>query len=112
MLGSVRLTTGIKLPVHRPPEDGERKMSKSEMKCLKKKQAQGKIDSNGPVEQTVIGAVDYNKDLSGRRVNRTVSGQLNVRHTPVPCRTPKCQSFVPRIATTNDDLLPGILADV
>jgi len=78
MLGSDHLNTGIELPVHKPQEEGEKKMSKSEMKRLKKKQAQGKIDPNKPVEQTVIGAVDYNKDFFGQRVNLTVSGQLNV----------------------------------
>ncbi|OEU08414.1 Asparaginyl-tRNA synthetase [Fragilariopsis cylindrus CCMP1102] len=36
------------------------------------------IDPTKPVNETVVGAVDYSKDFFGKRVNLTVSGQLNV----------------------------------
>jgi asparaginyl-tRNA synthetase len=37
-----------------------------------------KIDPTKPVHESVVGAVDYSKDFFGKRVNLTVSGQLNV----------------------------------
>jgi asparaginyl-tRNA synthetase len=61
------------------PEPGK-EISKSELKRLAKKAAAAaaKADPNKPVEETVIGAVDYSGDFFGRRANLTVSGQLNV----------------------------------
>jgi asparaginyl-tRNA synthetase len=55
-------------------------MSKKEQKRLAKKKeaAAKKPESNKPVEEKVIGAVDYGKDFFQHRVNLTVSGQLNV----------------------------------
>jgi len=74
MLGSDHLDTGIELPKVPPAE--EKKLSKSEMKRLAKKKV--KVDPLKPVEEVVEGAVDYNQDFFGQRVNLTVSGQLNV----------------------------------
>jgi asparaginyl-tRNA synthetase len=66
------------------PEDpeAEQKLSKKEQKRLAKAAAKSKaketVDPTKPVEEKVIGAVDYTKDFFGKRVNLTVSGQLNV----------------------------------
>jgi asparaginyl-tRNA synthetase len=62
------------------PPDPDKKVSKSEQKRLAKKAAQdkAKVDPNKPVEEDVIGAVDYSNDFFGSRANLTVSGQLNV----------------------------------
>jgi asparaginyl-tRNA synthetase len=78
LLGSDHHQKDIALPVHQPPEEVEKKLSKSEMKRLAKNQAKAKVDPNKPIEETVIGAVDYSTDFFGQRVNLTVSGQLNV----------------------------------
>ncbi len=43
-----------------------------------KEAAAAKVDPNKPEDITVVGAVDYSKDFFSRRVNLTVSGQLNV----------------------------------
>uniref|UniRef100_A0A7S1VG72 asparagine--tRNA ligase n=1 Tax=Grammatophora oceanica TaxID=210454 RepID=A0A7S1VG72_9STRA len=85
MLGVDTHTPGVTLPVHAAPppadvgEDGK-KLSKSEMKRRAKNaaKAKAKADPNKPVEEKVVGAVDYGKDFFGRRANLTVSGQLNV----------------------------------
>lgn len=55
-------------------------ISKKELKRRAKKAALelSKIDPTKPVNETVVGAVDYSKDFFGKRVNLTVSGQLNV----------------------------------
>ena len=71
--------------------EGEQKMSKSQLKRLKKQQEKAAKFANKQeeakalqpvshvhVEEKVIGAVDYSKDFFGRRANLTVSGQLNV----------------------------------
>ena len=82
ILGSDHLATGVTLPLNEPPpaEDEEKKISKKEQKRMAKKQAAAaaKADPDKPVEETVIGAVDYTQDFFGHRVNLTVSGQLNV----------------------------------
>jgi len=81
MLGSDHLATGIEVPVIEPPpvEDPDT-ISKKELKRRAKKAALelAKIDPTKPVDETVVGAVDYSKDFFGKRVNLTVSGQLNV----------------------------------
>lgn len=81
MLGSDHLATGVTVPVIEPPpvEDLE-KISKKEQKRRAKKAAadKAKIDPTKPVHETVVGAVDYSQDFFGKRVNLTVSGQLNV----------------------------------
>merc|ERR1712216_237175 len=74
MLSSDHNKVGVDLPVIQPPE--EKKLSKSQMKKLAKMKS--KVDPNKPVEEHVVGAVDYSKDFFGQRVNLTVSGQLNV----------------------------------
>jgi len=82
LLGSDHLKPGVTLPVHEPPppEDPEKKISKKEQKRLAKMAAKEKknVDPTKPVEEKVIGAVDYSTDFFGKRVNLTVSGQLNV----------------------------------
>lgn len=62
------------------PPDPEKKISKSELKRLQKQKeaAAAKADPNKPEDVHVVGAVDYSKDFFSRRVNLTVSGQLNV----------------------------------
>jgi asparaginyl-tRNA synthetase len=86
MLGSDHMKPGVKIPVHEPPkvevkEEGK-EISKSELKRIKKAQekaaAKLKVDPTKPLEETVIGAVDYSNDFFAQRVNLTVSGQLNV----------------------------------
>jgi tRNA synthetases class II (D, K and N) len=61
------------------PEDPE-KLSKKELKRRAKAAEKEKdtVDPTKPVEEKVVGAVDYSKDFFGKRVNLTVSGQLNV----------------------------------
>lgn len=86
MLGSDHLAPGITLPIHHPPapeeeeEEEGKTLSKKEQKRLAKKTeaAAKKPESNKPVEEKIIGAVDYSQDFFGHRVNLTVSGQLNV----------------------------------
>ena len=55
-------------------------ISKKEAKRRAKAAAKAKatIDPTKPVHENVVGAVDYSKDFFGKRVNLTVSGQLNV----------------------------------
>ncbi|KAL3913141.1 MAG: hypothetical protein SGILL_006608 [Bacillariaceae sp.] len=86
LLGSDHLEKDVALPVHQPPQpedpEAEQKLSKKEQKRRAKAAAKAKsketVDPTKPVEETVIGAVDYTKDFFGKRVNLTVSGQLNV----------------------------------
>jgi len=81
MLGSDHLATDITLPVIEPPPvEDPSKLSKKELKRRAKKAAaeKAKIDPTKPVHENVVGAVDYSKDFFGKRVNLTVSGQLNV----------------------------------
>jgi aspartyl/asparaginyl-tRNA synthetase len=62
------------------PEEPEQQLSKKEQKRRAKAAAKPKddVDLTKHVEEKVIGAVDYSKDFFGKRVNLTVSGQLNV----------------------------------
>jgi hypothetical protein len=64
----------------KPEEEGEEKLSKKEQKRKAKAAAKAKstVDPTKPVEEKVVGAIDYSKDFFGKRVNLTVSGQLNV----------------------------------
>ncbi len=80
LLGTDHTKPGIELPLHKEEEPKEeKKLSKSELKRLKKKAAKGKqVESIKPEEVKVPGAVDYSEDFFGRRGNLTVSGQLNV----------------------------------
>ena len=79
LLGNDHLKPGVVLPVHQPPEEPDKPISKSEQKRLAKQKKKGGGDPNKPKEEeTVVGAVDYTKDFFGQRVNLTVSGQLNV----------------------------------
>ncbi|KAL3920134.1 MAG: hypothetical protein SGILL_003415 [Bacillariaceae sp.] len=86
LLGSDHLEKDITLPVHEPPApedpEAEQKLSKKEQKRRAKAAAKAKaketVDPTKPVEEKVIGAVDYTQDFFGKRVNLTVSGQLNV----------------------------------
>uniref|UniRef100_A0A7S4ABG7 asparagine--tRNA ligase n=1 Tax=Pseudo-nitzschia australis TaxID=44445 RepID=A0A7S4ABG7_9STRA len=81
MLGSDHLATDIELSkVEPPPVEDTSKLSKSELKRRAKKaeKEKSKIDPTKPVHEDVVGAVDYTKDFFGKRVNLTVSGQLNV----------------------------------
>jgi len=81
MLGSDHLATDITVPVIEPPPvEDPSKVSKKELKRRAKKAAaeKAKVDPTKPVHETVVGAVDYSKDFFGKRVNLTVSGQLNV----------------------------------
>eukprot|EP00535_Pseudo-nitzschia_heimii_P010648 CAMPEP_0197178384 /NCGR_PEP_ID=MMETSP1423-20130617/3675_1 /TAXON_ID=476441 /ORGANISM="Pseudo-nitzschia heimii, Strain UNC1101" /LENGTH=517 /DNA_ID=CAMNT_0042628109 /DNA_START=118 /DNA_END=1668 /DNA_ORIENTATION=+ len=81
MLGSDHLATGITVPVIEPPPvEDPSKLSKKELKRRAKREAaeKAKIDPTKPVHENVVGAVDYSQDFFGKRVNLTVSGQLNV----------------------------------
>jgi len=81
MLGSDHLATDITVPVIEPPEvEDPSTLSKKELKRRAKKEAQEKknLDPTKPVHENVPGAVDYSKDFFNKRVNLTVSGQLNV----------------------------------
>lgn len=81
MLGSDHLATDIEVPVIEPPEvEDPSTLSKKELKRRAKKEAQEKknLDPTKPVHENVPGAVDYSKDFFNKRVNLTVSGQLNV----------------------------------
>lgn len=81
MLGSDHLATDIDVPkIEPPPVEDPSKLSKKELKRRAKKEAaeKAKIDPTKPVHENVVGAVDYSKDFFGKRVNLTVSGQLNV----------------------------------
>mmetsp|Transcript_15972 Transcript_15972/g.44171 ORF Transcript_15972/g.44171 Transcript_15972/m.44171 type:complete len:566 (+) Transcript_15972:187-1884(+) len=81
MLGSDHLATDIELSkVEPPPVEDTSKLSKSELKRRAKQAAKekAKIDPTKPVHEEVVGAVDYSNDFFGKRVNLTVSGQLNV----------------------------------
>jgi len=81
MLGSDHLATDVTIPVIEPPPvEDTSQLSKKELKRRAKKEAQekAKIDPTKPVEEHVVGAVDYSNDFFGKRVNLTVSGQLNV----------------------------------
>lgn len=81
LLGSDHLATDVTVPVNEPlPFEDPSKISKSEMKRRAKIAAKekAKIDPTKPVHENVVGAVDYSKDFFGKRVNLTVSGQLNV----------------------------------
>merc|ERR1712070_1038669 len=81
MLGSDHLATDVTIPVIEPPPvEDTSQLSKKELKRRAKKEAQekAKIDPTKPVEEHVVGAVDYCNDFFGKRVNLTVSGQLNV----------------------------------
>jgi asparaginyl-tRNA synthetase len=81
MLGSDHLATDITVPVIEPPPvEDPSTISKKELKRRAKKAAaeNAKLDPTKPVHENVVGAVDYSKDFFGKRVNLTVSGQLNV----------------------------------
>jgi len=81
MLGSDHLATGVTVPIIEPPPvEDKSKLSKGEQKRRAKKAAaeKAKIDPTKPVHENVVGAVDYSQDFFGKRVNLTVSGQLNV----------------------------------
>lgn len=81
MLGSDHLATDVTVPVIEPPPvEDPSTISKKELKRRAKKAAQekAKLDPTKPVHENVVGAVDYSKDFFGKRVNLTVSGQLNV----------------------------------
>ncbi|KAG7370968.1 asparaginyl-tRNA synthetase [Nitzschia inconspicua] len=81
LLGSDHLQKDVTLPViEPPPEEDQEKLSKKELKRRAKAAEKAKVteDPTKPVEEKVVGAVDYSKDFFGKRVNLTVSGQLNV----------------------------------